>query len=92
MKALTVADINYIVESIRYRQAACSEDLGMSIRVVLANCGDRLTQVRCVANCWQGTKADLSPWTGFPRCPDGHPLIVPGTLHVLGLVPRSGVA
>lgn len=85
---LTVGQAEQIAESIVFRQDKFKdEELMMSVMVVLFNCGDRFTDVHCVAGEWSGKKGDLESTGGIPKCPNGHVLLESFVRQTLGWVP-----
>ncbi len=75
MSGLTREQANHLAELIVYRQETFpGETLHWSVMVALLNAGDEFTSVSCVAGEWTGTKGDLPPGAGLPRCPNGHVL------------------
>lgn len=77
----SAADLAYTIEA----RMARGDDLIDAVLTVLLNAGDRFAVVQCVAGEWSGTKAELEPGPGIPKCPNGHVL-------TQGPAPRLGYA
>ena len=88
MKALDVETAQRLARTYFDRRAKWNdeEDEMTSFMVAVLNFGDHLTAVHCLSGEWSGTKADLTPRQGIPRCPNGHALLESGTQHRLALV------
>lgn len=87
IRYLDISDITKITEAVKARQENFSEDLTMSIGVVLMNYGDRYTDVKCVKGEWEGKKINLLvKRDGVPKCPNGHVLMETSQAPFLALV------
>lgn len=77
-EALTIEDIEEILEAVDARQANFpDEPRDMTFMLVMLNIGDRYSEVECVNGEWTGIKKELKRRAdgGVPLCPNGHPLL-----------------
>lgn len=87
MAKLTIKQAMEIVDSYVERRAEFPiEDSADTLLMVLLNYGDHLTKVNCINGEWEGQKKDLAKKSGFPTCPNGHPVTEAIEQWRLGLV------
>lgn len=92
-EAIGVEDITRITDAFAFRQSHfAEEEPTTSLRVILANYGDHRTEVKCIAGEWSGIKAELTPGSGLPHCPNGHVLTEAPERWRLGLVPDTSIS
>jgi len=89
LRFLNVTDIHNIAQLIEYRRGMFTEDLEMSVGVVLLNYGERYVEVTCIGGEWSGTKGDLPRSPDIPKCPNGHVLLETSRAPELALVDKD---
>lgn len=74
-QVLSVDDLEEIFTAVRGRiEKHPHEPPAVSFFTVISNIGERYRSVQCLEQEWTGTKADIPPGEGDPKCPNGHSL------------------
>lgn len=86
VKFIGIEDVDLITTRVERIHAEHKYDLETCLGLVLMNYGQRYVKVKCVAGEWEGTKGDLEPGPGIPKCPNGHVLLETSDAPRLALV------